>query len=111
MNTKRAPRNVLTHAEFYSLCEWLKTTDLTGLYTRTDVAAAATKALGTPVSQSAVHGALETTGIKLPERPVQMKQKRDRTVIIARELVAFMKSHGFEPSDELISVSHGTGIK
>lgn len=108
--TPAAKKYQTTHIEFFKLCEWLKITNLTGVYTIPRCMELATPALGFPVPYTAIQSALEATGIKLPERPAnEPAQKRDRTHILAKELAALLVELGKEPSADLLSIVNRTG--
>jgi len=102
-------RNHLTHAQFYQLCEWIKTANLDGVHNRPEAAKRASAGLGFEVSDSSVGKAMEATGIELTPAPASNLARRDRTHILARELVALLRDLGKEPSAELLSITQRHG--
>lgn len=93
-----------THLEFFKLCEWMKTANLAGVYTFTRCAELASPVMGFPVPVTAVQSALEATGRKLEQRPIEVP-KTDAQQVIASELCKLMASLGHEPSPELRSIA------
>lgn len=108
MNDK-IQRTNLSHAQFYRLCEWIKNADLTGCHTKREAARRAATGLGFDVSDSSIGNALETTGVEL-QAPEGAGKRRDRSVIVARALVEFMKQLGTTPPDDLVRVSRSQSI-
>lgn len=110
MTTKpSAKKHQTSHAEFYRLCEWMKTADLTGAFTYAAVVELAKKHLTFIVTMNSVQNAMEAVGVKLPERPPAESTKRDRTQILARELAGLLRELGKDPSDDLMSIINRTG--
>lgn len=103
----KAPRTTITHAQFYSLCEWLKAADLTGFTSRIDVAKKASQALGFDVVYSSMTSAFEATGVELQG----VKKRCDRNAVVARALVDLMKSLGVTPPDDLVRVAQSATVK
>ena len=106
--TPKYTKHQTSHAEFYRLCEWIKTADLSGVHTYTAAAQLASKHVGFPVPVTAIQNAMEATGVKLPEPP--QKQPRDRTQIVARELANLLRELGKEPSEDLLSIIGRAGV-
>ena len=105
--TPKYTKHQTSHAEFYRLCEWIKTADFTGVHTMTGAADFAAQAVGFPVPVSAIHSAMQATGAKLPT--TKQQPKRDRVQIVAIELAGLMRELGKEPSAALLSVVNRRG--
>lgn len=104
--TRTFTRSALSHADFYRLCEWLKSSTLEGLHTLADAAKAAGDALTLEIGASTVSNALEAVGKTLPDRPAASPANRgDRTAIVARELENLLRELGKEPSAALLAVA------
>ena len=113
----RDPRAVLSHAQFYRLCEWVRTADadgkpvnLKGVHSKAALARRATEALKFQVSEHSVGSALDATGLVLVTaagRAHQGSGKHDRVRVVARELAALLRELGKEPSEALMVVVHG----
>ena len=116
----RDVRAVLSHAQFYRLCEWIRTTDaegqhvnLMGVYTRTALARRASDALQTPISEHSIGNALETVEVNLPKTPNTTQANsstHDRARVVARELAALMRELGKEPSEALKLIASGRSL-
>lgn len=104
-------RTVLSHTQFYQLCHWMSTADLQECRTKPDVAKAASKALGFPLSESSIGNALEATGKKLTPADPNPTVRRDRSVIVARALVDLMKNLGYTLPTDLVAVSQSQSLK
>ena len=109
MNTTKPTSKVnrLTHAEFYKLCEWLKTAKL-NLPARELAAQAAAELPNPKVGAANVTAAAETLNITIGE----VRRRRvpgERVDIVARELANLMRELGKEPSKDLLSVVHRKG--
>jgi len=113
MNAPRAGRTInkrqTTHLEFFKLCEWIKTADIAGVYTFTRCAELASAVMKFQVPVTAIQSALEATGRKLEQRPVDVP-KTDAQQVIASELCKLMASLGHEPSPELRSIAKSTEL-
>lgn len=105
--TPKYTKHQTSHAEFYKLCEWVKTADLTGVETMTAAAGVATKAVGFPVPISAIQSAMQATGAQ-PPTPSR-KAQRDRVHVLATELANLMRELGKEPSAALQSIVNRKG--
>lgn len=110
-------RAVLSHAQFYCLCEWLKETDqtgahinLAGVHTKTALARKATTALSSPISEFSVGNALETTNLVLESASFASSGGKDRARIVAGELVSLLRELGKEPSPALLAIYHGNRV-
>ena len=101
-------RNVLSHAQFFKLAEWIKTNHQTAKWHQyKDVADAASKALNCPVSIYSVKSAFAGLDIQFKE---QIKKfQRDRSQVIAVELANLLKELGKEPSAALMSIVNRKG--
>ena len=102
-------KHVTSHANFYRVCEWVTTTDLTKIHSFDEAAIAATKALNFTVPHYTVKSALEATGKSSNVVRKRSSKNRDRVVVLATELAALMRELGKEPSAELLSVVHRKG--
>ena len=107
---EKSSRVSISHAQFFHLCDWLRTADLSSLHTKWRVAERATEALGFLVSESAVTNALEATNVVLPDAPATAT-RRDRSVILARSLMELMNNLGYTPSPELVSVANSQSVR
>lgn len=103
--TRTFTRSALSHADFYRLCEWLKSSTLEGLHTLTDAAKAAGDALTLEIGASSVSSALEAVGKTLPERTSTPANRGDRTAVVARELENLLRELGKDPSAALMAVA------
>lgn len=111
MTTETKPsRATLTHVQFFKLCTWMQTADLSGVHTKAEAARRASAGLGFEVSEHTIGNALQSTGVKLPEPPQAEPRRRDRSVIVAQALVAFMHSAGYEPPEDLVKVSRSQSL-
>lgn len=104
MNTSKPTSKVnrLTHAEFYKLCEWLKTAKF-NLPARELAAQAAAELPNPKVGAANVTAAAEALNITIGE----VRRRRvpgERVDIVARELANLMRELGKEPSKDLLSV-------
>lgn len=97
-----------THLQFFQICEWIKTADISGIFTINQCAEKAQAACGFPVPPSAIESAIKATGVKLPCRP-DSAGKRDRVQVVAKELADLMRHLGQTPSADLMSVINRTG--
>lgn len=105
------PKRMLSHQQFFRLCEWLKIADLKGCHTKAEAARRASAGLGFDVSDYSVSTAMQTTGVVLESPPAGAPlQRRDRSVIVARSLVDLMRELGKEPPLSLVQVATGQSI-
>lgn len=103
-------KRMLPHPQFFRLCEWLKIADLKGCHTKAETARRAGASLGFEVSDFSVSTAMQATGVVLETAPLAPSQRRDRSAIVARALVDFMKELGKEPPLDLVQVATGQSI-
>ena len=104
----KATRNMMTHAQFFKLAEWIKNNHQTSKWHQyKDVADAASKALNFPVSIYSVKNAF--AGLDLQFKEQVKKFQRDRSQVIAVELVNLLKELGKEPSAALMSIVNRKG--
>jgi hypothetical protein len=98
---KTAPMQDLSPTQFYLLCIWLKALDLKLLPSFEAFAMVASQKFAMPVSEVTLKEALKATEIAEPEHwsPTTVPH-----LIVAFELVAFMKSLGTEPPASLVSM-------
>lgn len=66
-------RPVLNHTQFFNLCSWLQSADLSKTYTFVELAKQATQELRFYISVNAAKKALNATNIVLPPVPVVAK--------------------------------------
>ncbi len=102
---KRTSR-ALSMVEFYSLCEWTRKQDVSGVTSHTDFALDATKALGIDISPSTIPSVLEATGIVFPKMfrglvPVTAQSQRD----LAMAVVGIMKELGITPQPAVLKIA------
>ncbi len=96
---------VLTQMEFFRVCEWLKTQDVSNIKTYIQLTKLAEIALSIKMAPTAVQRALEVTGIALP-----MLEKRtpptatEAQLIIAKSLAKLIRDLGMEPDADLLSI-------
>lgn len=107
-------RAVLSHAQFYRLCEWLKEANqagahvnLTGVHTKTALARKASAALSLSISEFSIGNALEATGLVLENASPTSGGGKSRVRIVAGELVSLLRELGRDPSPDLLAVYHG----
>lgn len=105
-------RNTLTHAQFYALCEWIKTANLKGVCTKVEAARRATAGLGFDISDHSIGGALEATGMELDKPELANSTKRrDRSVIVARALMDLMRQLDVAPPEDLVRVAQAQSLE
>lgn len=109
--TETKSKNVLTHAQFYQLCNWLKEQDLdkAKIYTMTQLCHVARTALGSPVSPNSIGVAMSELKIELPKRPIMDTSfaGNDRIRVIAKVLVDVLNKLGEEVPPELNAIMWG----
>lgn len=85
----------LTAVNFYRVCEWLKTQNLTTVPSLEGLAMLAGQWLGQAVPEDEMKLVLDTIGTK---EPAHWSEPTEPNAIVARELLHIMKKLGEEPS-------------
>ena len=107
---KKTTRNVLSHTQFFKLCEWLVLKKEDTLFnTLEDVQKAASAALGFLVSSYALNQAIAATGADLIVKKLPKPLKQDRSQALASELASLMRELGKEPSPALLAIINRKG--
>lgn len=102
MKNTRKPRQQLSHIQFYALCEFVRTSDLTALKTYTGIARAALDAGQTPFQPEieTVKRALEVTGTTFVSEKTKASVVSEDvpypTAIIAMQVEALCKELGVQ---------------
>lgn len=91
----------LTPAAFYRLCEWLKTLDLKTVPAFDALVMQASQWAGHPVEEATVRDAMGATETAEPARWALPKEPH---LVVAHELVTFMRSLGTEPPASLVDM-------
>jgi hypothetical protein len=95
----------VTHAQFFKLCEWLKTADISTRFSYVEVARLASETLQFGVSPYAAENAMNTLEMKLVERPRSTSPDKDRVRILARALSDLMAELGKEVPADLLAIT------
>ncbi|CAN7543738.1 hypothetical protein LJR130_003834 [Variovorax sp. LjRoot130] len=95
--------NKISQISFFKLCTWLQTADLKEAHSYQWIADRASPVVGVTVSPSTVREAYTATGVELPER--LRAPAVEPHVYVARELAAFMRKLGENPSEELMAIA------
>lgn len=96
----------LTPIEFYRLCEWIKGLDMAGIPSLDALTIDAMKKIGQAVSEASVREAMQATETDEPEHWNPLPEPH---VVVARELAAFMKKLGEEPSPQFARLMQTIG--
>ena len=95
--------NKISQVQFFKLCTWLQAADVKEAHSYQWIADRASVAIGATVSPSTVREAYTATDLELPER--LRAPAVEPHVYVARELAAFMRKLGENPSEELMAIA------